>query len=300
MEENKNEFIDAPIGEDKIINSSNYTTSYVDPVFMECPEARGIRILAEYEKPELYLQKNRVLSTIIVFGSARIISPEDAQKRLEAAEKKLADHPHALGLKKEVDAARVQVQMSVYYDGARKFAQLVSKRNQFYDFASSRDKQGTRKKDFRYVICTGGGPGIMEAANRGANDVDGISIGLNITLPHEQKPNPYITPDLCFQFHYFAMRKLHFLLRAAALVVFPGGFGTMDEIFTGLTLCQTGKMQRLPIILYGSEYWRNCLNLEYFAKMGMISEGDLDLFSYADTPEEAIDLITDFYGPNPE
>lgn len=300
MKKNSKIIMNAPVGEKNIVNSSSYTKSYIDPVFMKCPEARGIRILAEFEKPETYLQKNKVLSTIIVFGSARILSPEDAEKMLKEAEKNLAAHPHSKGLMKKVEEARRQVKMSVYYDGARKFAQLVSERNQFYDFETSKEKSPERRSNFRYVICTGGGPGIMEAANRGANDVDGISIGLNITLPHEQKPNPYVTPDLCFQFHYFAMRKLHFLLRAVALVAFPGGFGTLDEVFTGLTLRQTGKMQRLPIVLYGRDYWKNCLNLEYLAETGMISEGDLDLFAYADSPEEALDVITDFYGPTPE
>ena len=300
MKKTEKSKMNAPVGEKNIINSSSYTKAYIDPVFMNCPEARGIRILSEFEKPEVFLQKNKVLSTIIVFGSARILSPEDAEKRLREAEKNFSAHPHSNGLKKEVERARHQVKMSVYYDGARKFAQIVSKRNQFYDFETSKRKLPERRNQFRYVICTGGGPGIMEAANRGANDVDGISIGLNITLPHEQKPNPYITPDLCFQFHYFAIRKLHFLLRAVALVAFPGGFGTLDEFFTGLTLRQTGKMQKLPIVLYGRDYWKNCFNLEYLAEMGMISEEDLDLFSYADSPEEALDVITDFYGPTPE
>ena len=300
MSAKKKDIINAPVGSDKILKSPSYTKAYIDPVFMESPDARGIRILSEYEKPEALLRKNNVLSTIIVFGSARILPPDVAQKQLESAEKMLKAHPHSLGLKKEVDAARSRVEMSVYYDKARKFAQLVSKRNQFYDYATSKDKAPARRKNFRFVICTGGGGGIMEAANRGANDVDGISIGLNITLPHEQRPNPYITPDLCFQFHYFALRKLHFLLRAVAVVVFPGGFGTLDEIFTALTLSQTGTMPRLPIILFGESYWRSCLNLEYLSKAGMIAEEDLDLFSYADTPEQAIEYITDFYGPNPE
>ena len=300
MKKAEKKTLTAPVGEKNIINSSNYTQAYIDPVFMSCSEARGIRILSEYEKPEVYLQKNKVLSTIIVFGSARILSPEDAEKHLREAEKNLSAHPHSKGLQKELENARQQVRMSVYYDGARKFAQIVSRRNQFYDFATSKDKSPERRNNFRYVICTGGGPGIMEAANRGAHDVDGISIGLNITLPHEQKPNPYVTPDLCFQFHYFAMRKLHFLLRAVALVAFPGGFGTLDEFFTGMTLRQTGKMQRLPIVLYGRDYWEKCLNLEYLAETGMIDESDLELFSYADSPEEALDVITDFYGPTPE
>ena len=136
----------------------------------------------------------------------------------------------------------------------------------------------------------------MEAANRGAHDGGGVSIGLNISLPFEQRPNPYITPDLCFQFHYFALRKLHFLLRAVALVAFPGGFGTFDELFEGLTLRQTGKMQKLPIILFGEKFWRKCINFDYLAEVGVISPGDLDLFKIVETPEEAIDAILDFYG----
>ncbi|MGI5831170.1 MAG: LOG family protein [Thermoguttaceae bacterium] len=300
MSSSKKDWTHAPTGEENILKSTSYTKAYIDPVFMESPEARGIRILAEYEKPEVLLRRNRVLSTIIVYGSARTLPPDVAEKNLQEAKKNLASHPHSARLRKEVEAARIQVEMSGYYDKARKFAQIVSKRNQFYDYATSREREPKRRKEFRYVICTGGGPGIMEAANRGAHDVDGISIGLNITLPHEQKPNPYITPDLCFQFHYFAMRKLHFLLRAVAVVAFPGGFGTLDEIFTGLTLCQTGKSQRLPIILFGREYWEKCLNMEHLAKTGMISEEDLDILFYANTPEEAVEIITDFYGPTPK
>ena len=177
-----------------------------------------------------------------------------------------------------MERAKNLVERSRYYDAAREFARVVSSvahDNHFRD----------------YVITTGGGPGIMEAANRGAADVDAKSVGLNIRLPHEQQPNPYITPDLCFQFHYFAVRKLHFVLRAKALVAFPGGFGTLDELFDALTLRQTGRMQAIPIILFGREYWRHVIDFQYLADQGTIADADLDLIDYAETAAEAWEII---------
>lgn len=273
-----------------IMDSPSYRRAYEDVEFLTQSESRELRLLAEYIKPETQLRRHKILSTIIVFGSARILPPDVAQEKLREAQKKLAERPHSADFKREVAAAQEKVAMSGYYEKARKFAELISRGYQMLEFPTERSE-----RFLKYVVCTGGGPGIMEAANRGAADAGGVSVGLNITLPHEQKPNPYITPDLCFQFHYFSIRKLHFLLRAAALVAFPGGFGTFDELFEGLTLRQTGKMQKLPIVLFGEDFWRKCVNFEYLVETGMISPEDLELFKFVDTPEEAVEAIIDFY-----
>lgn len=273
-----------------IIESPSYRKAYEDDEFLRSSEAREIRLLAEYAKPESELRRHKILSTIIVFGSARILPPDKAEALLREAEKKLAAKPDSAERAREVAAAKEKVAMSGYYEKARRFAELISRGYQMLDFPTERDQ-----RILKYVVCTGGGPGIMEAANRGAADAGGVSLGLNITLPHEQQPNPYITPELCFQFHYFAIRKLHFLLRAAALVAFPGGFGTFDELFEGLTLRQTGKMQSLPIILFGEKFWRKCVNFDYLVESGMISPEDLHLFKFVDTPEEAVEAIIDYY-----
>lgn len=274
---------------EKIIKSDNYQKAYLDESFLMSDAAREVRILSEYVKAETSLKKRRVLSTIIVFGSARILPPEKAEALLAAAEKRLTSDPDSAEFRQEVRKAKEQTAMSVYYEQARRFAEMVSSIHQ----TKPEDPEGLSGR--QYVICTGGGPGIMEAANRGAADAGSISIGLNITLPHEQRPNPYITPDLCFQFHYFAVRKLHFLLRAVALVAFPGGFGTFDELFEGLTLRQTGKMQRLPIVLFGEDFWRKTVNFQNLVDTGMISPEDLNLFHFVNTPEEAMEAIIRYY-----
>jgi hypothetical protein len=233
----------------------------------------------EFLKPELFLRENGIRSTIVVFGSTRIAEPSEAKSRLDQAEKDLAAAPSDRRRQRAVTQAKNLLARSHYYDAAREFARLVS--------STSQDK--SRPGD--NVMMTGGGPGIMEAANRGAYDVDAKSIGLNIRLPHEQEPNPYITPELCFQFHYFAMRKLHFLLRAKALVAFPGGFGTFDELFDALTLRQTGRMQAIPIILFGREYWEQAIDFQFLADQGTIADDDLNLIGYAETAAEAWDII---------
>jgi uncharacterized protein (TIGR00730 family) len=263
----------------KIIDSPSYRVAYRDPDFLLRNEMRAARLELEYLKPEHYLRDSGVRSTVVVFGSTQIIEPSAAQRRLAEAEEELAKAPTDPQRQRAVLRAKNLLPRSRYYEAAREFARLVSSECQ-----SSDDPHDN-------VIVTGGGPGIMEAANRGAHDVSAKSIGLNIRLPREQQPNPYITPHLCFQFHYFAMRKLHFLLRARALVAFPGGFGTFDELFDALTLRQTGRMQTIPIILFGREYWQQAVNFQFLADQGTISDDDLSLIAYAETATEAWQLI---------
>ncbi|MBO7723605.1 MAG: TIGR00730 family Rossman fold protein [Thermoguttaceae bacterium] len=273
-----------------IVQSPSYRRAYEDIDFLKSGKARELRLLAEYAKPESVMRRERILSTVIVFGSARILPPDVAEERLKKAEKALAADPRCEQKQRDAAAARTALKMSPYYEHARRFAEIISKS---YQVVSVEENAAELQR--YHVICTGGGPGIMEAANRGAFDAGCKSIGLNITLPFEQIPNPYITPELCFQFHYFAIRKLHFLLRASALVAFPGGFGTFDELFEGLTLLQTGKMQKLPIVLFGEEFWRKCVNFDYLVETGVISPGDLKLFHFVDTPEKAIEAIIGYY-----
>ncbi len=267
---------------DRIVHSPSYRVAYKDVEFLSDPDLRPVRMQLELLKPEMAFEKHSIYSTIVVFGSTRIAEPAVAQRDLDLARARLADTPNDRRRKRAVARAERIVAKSPYYDLARRFARLVSER-------------GQSEGDNEYVVVTGGGPGIMEAANRGAYDVEAKSIGLNIRLPHEQVPNPYITPELCFQFHYFAMRKLHFLLRAKALVVFPGGFGTLDELFDALTLRQTGRMQNIPIIMFGRDYWEKVIDFRYLADEGTIADEDLDLFRYAETAEEAWEMILRFH-----
>ncbi|MFY7940882.1 MAG: TIGR00730 family Rossman fold protein, partial [Burkholderiaceae bacterium] len=213
-------------------------------------------------------------STIVIFGSARIASHVDAQAALKLAQ--------ASGEKTVLARAEMRLQMSRYYEEARAFAGLVTER--------------TKRLATPVYVVTGGGPGIMEAGNRGAYEVGGQSIGLNIVLPHEQAPNPYITPELCFQFHYFALRKMHFLMRSIALVCFPGGFGTLDELFETMTLIQTGKCRKRPILLFGREFWSRLINFDWLIETGMISPDDIHLFNFVETAEEAWALLDEEYG----
>jgi uncharacterized protein (TIGR00730 family) len=266
----------------KILQSLSYRVAYKDVDFLMQPELRAARIELELLKPELYFQQHNIRSTIVLFGSTRIIEPGVAQEQLERAKARLADTPDDARRQRAVARAEEIAFRSHYYETAREFARLVSGVNQ---------KDGANE----YVIITGGGPGIMEAANRGAYEVGAKSIGLNIRLPQEQQPNPYITPELCFQFHYFAVRKFHFLMRAKALVVFPGGFGTFDELFETLTLRQTGRMQNIPVIIFGREYWQRAVNFSFLADAGAIDDEDLDLFTYAETAEQAWNIIQQFH-----
>ncbi|MEN6458622.1 MAG: LOG family protein [Thermoguttaceae bacterium] len=270
----------------KLVQAPSYRVAYKDVDFLAQPEMRAARIELELLKPELYFQQNGVRSTIVVFGSTRIIEPAAAQRDLAEAERLLAAAPNDPRLRRAVSRSRQLHRWSHFYDAAREFANVVSK-----------SCQGPSPCD--YVIVTGGGPGIMEAANRGAYDAGAKSVGLNIRLPHEQQPNPYITPNLCFQFHYFAIRKLHFVLRAKALVAFPGGLGTLDEIFDALALRQNGRMQAIPIILFGREYWKHVVDFQFLADQGTIDDEDLDLVHYAETAEEAWRIIQQWNGAPP-
>jgi hypothetical protein len=266
-----------------ILNSPSYTLAELDTDLLQQPELRPVRMQLELLKPELTFAEEQVESTIVVFGGTQIVEKEAAQERLARAQAALAAAPQDPLLVRRVGRAERVLAKCEYYDDAREFSRLVSS-----------TCQSDGKCD--YVIVTGGGPGIMEAANRGAFDVDAKSIGLNITLPAEQAPNPYITPALCFQFHYFALRKLHFLLRAKALVIFPGGFGTLDELFDALTLRQTERMQEIPIVLFGRDYWSRVIDCQFLADEGVIADAHLDLIQYADTPEDAWRTILEFHG----
>ncbi len=269
--------------QEKLIFSPSYRVAYQDHDFLSTEELRSVRIELEMLKAELAFQKDRINSTIVVFGSTQVCEPSDAQRRLDLARARLSDTPKDIRRQRAVARAERVAAKSQYYSLARDFARLVSSEGQ------------TGDEELDYVIVTGGGPGIMEAANRGAYDVGAKSIGLNIKLPKEQAPNPYITPELCFQFHYFAIRKLHFLLRARGMVVFPGGYGTLDELFEALTLRQTERMQDLPIVIFGRKYWENTINFQFLADEGTIDDKDLDLFRFADTPEEAWHIIREFH-----
>jgi len=258
--------------------SSSYIPADRDTEFLQRDELRSVRLGLELLKPELVQTDEGIGSTIVVFGSARLKEPGAAQQDLQRAEAEAASTPRDPARERQVAIAKRQLELSKFYDIAREFGRLVSSTCQIGGHCD-------------YVIMTGGGPGIMEAANRGAADVKAKSIGLNITLPHEQYPNPYITPQLSFQFRYFAIRKMHFMLRAKALVAFPGGFGTLDELFETLTLLQTGKTDRVVVVLVGREFWDRLINWPFLVECGLISPHDLELFHYAETAQEAWDLI---------
>jgi uncharacterized protein (TIGR00730 family) len=266
---------------DAILNSPSYRIASFDDDFLNRPELRPVRLQLELLKPEMILAEQNVESTIVVFGGTAVVEREEAVRRLAIARAAAEQAPDDTGLKRVVARAERVLAKAHYYDSAREFARIVSSACQIDGRCD-------------YVIVTGGGPGLMEAANRGAYDVGCKSIGLNITLPMEQAPNPYITPELCFQFRYFALRKMHFLMRAKALVIFPGGFGTMDELFEVLTLRQTGRMQEIPIILFGREYWDSAINWQFFADEGTIGDHHLNLIQYAESPQEAWEIITSF------
>jgi len=265
-----------------IADSPSYRLAYEDVEFLNSPKLRAARMELEFLKPDLALEDHDIASTVVVFGSTRIVDPVEAGRLLDEARRKLAEQPGDPLPQRTL--ARVQriVEKSRYYDIARQFARLVS-------------QNGLAADKSHFTVMTGGGPGIMEAANRGADDVGAKSVGLNIALPMEQMPNPYITPDLCFQFRYFAIRKFHFVLRAMALVVFPGGFGTFDELFEVLTLRQTGRMQHIPVIMVGREYWSRAIDFQFLADEGVVTDEDLKLFEYADTAEAAWQIIRDFH-----
>ena len=268
---------------DQDSHSSSYIQADRDTEFLQRDELRSVRLGLELLKPELIQTDEGIGSTIVVFGSARLKEPGAAQQELQRAEADAARAPRDSARQRQVVIAKRQLELSKFYDIARDFGRLVSSTCQIDGHCD-------------YVIVTGGGPGIMEAANRGASDVKAKSIGLNITLPHEQQPNSYITPKLSFQFRYFAIRKMHFLLRAKALVAFPGGFGTLDELFETLTLLQTGKTDRVVVVLVGREFWDRLINWQLLVECGLISQHDLELFHYAETAKEAWDIIVHHNG----
>ncbi|MCR9113201.1 MAG: TIGR00730 family Rossman fold protein [Rhodobacteraceae bacterium] len=237
-----------------------YRLAFADPDFLCRDELRPVRLQLELLKPEMILNERGIESTIVLFGGARI--PEPA--------------------KKETARTKTLAGLSHFYDEAREFARLATEKSM-----ASYGRE--------YVVATGGGPGVMEAGNRGAVDAGGSSIGLNVVLPHEQAPNEYVTPGLCFNFHYFGIRKMHFLMRAKAICCFPGGFGTLDELFEALTLIQTDRMNRVPFLLFGENFWRGIINWEALADAGTISAEDLDLFRFVETAQEAMDIINDWY-----
>ena len=268
-----------------ILNSPSYRRADEDLEFLSRDELRATRLQLELLKPELAQIQEGIHSTIVVFGSARLVEPAEARACLAHAETALAQKPADPDRRQAVAIARRHLALSPFCEQAREFGRLVS---------SSCQVDGRCE----YVIVTGGGPGIMEAANRGAADVGAKSMGFNITLPHEQHPNPYITPNLCFQFRYFAIRKMHFLLRAKALVAFPGGFGTMDELFEALTLIQTGTVASLTVVLMGRAFWDRLINWPMLIEDGLISPKDAQIFRYAETAQEAWDIIAANHGPS--
>ena len=265
------------------ITSSSYIPADKDTEFLQRDELRPIRVGLELLKPELIQREEGIQSTIVVFGSSRIQEPAAAKQALQTAEEDAARTPDDPVRRQQVAIAKRQLELAKYYEVAREFSRVVSSICQIDGRCD-------------YVVVTGGGPGIMEAANRGATDVNAKSIGLNITLPHEQHPNPYITPRLSFQFRYFAIRKMHFLIRAKALVAFPGGFGTLDELFETLTLLQTGKTESVIVVLVGRDFWERLINWQLLVECGLITQTDLNLFHYAETAQEAWDLIAHHNG----
>ena len=261
-----------------IISSNNYQLAHEDRELLNSDEMRGVRMLLEINKPEKILEEQNILSTIIVFGGASLTDKSSIDYRLVLAKNSLTKDRSSSNLQREVTRLKNLQSISHYYDSAREFAKIVSRQNQ-------------KEHCNSHVIVTGGGPGIMEAANRGAFDADCKSIGLNISLPNEQHPNAYITPGLCFKFNYFALRKFHFVMRSVAAVFFPGGFGTFDELFELLTLRQTGMKTQIPIILFGRDYWSKVINFQFLSDHGLISDEHMNLFQYADSASEAWDII---------
>ncbi len=245
--------------------SAAYRLAFADDEFLTSDDTRGVRFQLEYLKPEFSLRERGIRSTVVLFGGARIPEPGKA----------------AWAARNDMQRKNLE-RASRYYDEARRFAQYASLTSEALDHKE-------------YVVVTGGGPGVMEAGNRGAADVGSPSIGFNIVLPHEQAPNVYITPDLCFNFHYFATRKIHFLLRAKAVAIFPGGFGTLDEFFETLTLIQTGRMERVPLLLFGMAFWQKVINFEALAEAGTISPEDVDLFTVVDSAEEGWNVVRQHY-----
>ena len=274
---------DAPERVKKILASPAYVRADRDPELLNRDALRHARLELEYLKTELAMQKHGIKSTIVLFGGTRVLEPAAAIRQVDKAQGALKREPDNTRLQRKLEVAQRVLAKSKYYDVAREFARTMS-------------ELCMKAAPGEFVITTGGGPGIMEAANRGAFDAGRESIGLNITLPMEQYPNAYITPELCFQFRYFALRKLHFLKRAKALVAFPGGYGTFDELFEALCLVQTRKIDPMPIILVGQEFWKGAFDADFLAAEGVISEEDIDAFQFAETADEISAVIQEWYG----
>lgn len=266
----------------QIMDHPSYRRADQDLDLLKRDELRATRLQLEFLKPELILKDKGICGTIVVLGGTRIVEPMAARHRVERARRALEQHLQIPELKHRLAAAERILAKSHYYDVARELGRLVG-------------KAGHGPGDCRLAIVTGGGPGLMEAANRGAYDVGAKSVGLNISLPHEQYPNPYITPDLCFQFRYFGLRKMHFHFRAKAMVAFPGGYGTLDELFETLCLIQTRKIKPVPVILVGEQFWRRVLDMEFLVAEGTIDPEDAELFVYAETAEEIWKVICGWY-----
>ena len=261
-----------------LAHTSSYVRAYEDIDLLNRPPLRSVRVQLELLKPDLYLLAQDVNETIVCFGSARVRPEKEAKAKLAQAKKELAQKPNCKKLQQAVKTAEGLLSLSKYYDMGRELGKLI-----------------VTKSHNRFAVMTGGGPGLMEAANRGAYENGGTSVGMNITLPHEQEPNPYISKNMAFLFHYFSIRKMHLVMRSKAVVVLPGGFGTFDEMFEILTLVQTGKKERIPIILVGKEFWNQVINVKALANYGVISPADTQGYSIVDTAEEAWDIIAKFY-----
>jgi uncharacterized protein (TIGR00730 family) len=266
----------------RLLESPSYVRADHDIDFLLRDETRPVRLLLEFLKPESGMSEQGVESTIVVFGGTRVVEPQVARHKLERAEAAVKESPQDPERQRQLEVARRVVSKAHYYDVAREFGRIVSRACQCSDCCE-------------FVVVTGGGPGIMEAANRGAFDVGAKSAGLNIHLPHEQYPNPYITPTLCYQFRYFALRKMHFLKRAKALVAFPGGYGTFDELFETLTLVQTRTVDPIPIVLVGEEFWKKAFDADFLADEGVIDPEDRELFCFAESAQEIWNHIVHWY-----
>ena len=265
-----------------ILAHPSYRIAEEDPDFMQSYEGRGTRLSIDYLKAELTMARLGIEYTIVVFGSTRIVEHKTAIHRLKIIQEEIERNPQTKALLRQLYSAEQMVEKSFYYDDARRLGSYIG-------------KSGKSSDDCRVTLMTGGGPGIMEAAKRGAHDVGARSVGLNISLPREQFPNPYITPELCFKFHYFAIRKLHFLNRAKALVVYPGGFGTFDELFETMTLIQTGKTEAIPVVLVGKSYWNKAINFDFLSEEGVIAPKDREIFTVVDNADDAWDYILHWY-----
>lgn len=258
--------------------SDSYKLSYMDPHFLMRDELRPVRLQLELLKPELLQEEHGIHATVVIFGGSRVVEESEAQQKLKDTEKQVQADPSDQHALQRFEIAKRVFQKTQYYAEARKLGKILS--------AKCHERIGCK-----LVVITGGGPGIMEAANRGAHDTGADTIGLNIVLPHEQSPNPYITPELSFQFHYFSIRKMHFLLRAQALVAFPGGYGTLDELFETLTLIQTKKIKPLPVLLFGRVFWEKLINFDFLVEEGVISPEDLEIFTFVESADEAAEVI---------